>query len=73
MPDEMTAETIIEEIKELAPDQQTKVIQFAIELAQSKQLSADELVELARKLVESEDPAEKLRLRSAFKRGFYGE
>ena len=69
----MTAEAIIEEIKDLAPEQQTKVIQFAIELAQSKQLNPDELVELAKKLIDSEDPAEKLRLRSAFNRGFYGE
>jgi hypothetical protein len=69
----MTADVIIEGIKELPPEQQTRVIQFAIELAQSKQLNADELVELAKKLVESDDPVEKLRLRSAFKRGFYGE
>lgn len=69
----MTTAAIIEEIKQLSPAEQSEVIQFAFELAKSRRLSAAELGELAEQLANSEDPAEKLRLRSAMTRGFYGE
>jgi hypothetical protein len=69
----MTAATVIEEIKHLAPKEQAEVIQFAVELARSRQLTAQELGELADRLAESEDPAEIIRLKSAMTRGFYGE
>jgi hypothetical protein len=69
----MTAATVIEEIKHLAPNEQAEVIQFAVELARSRQLTARELGELADRLAESSDPAEIIRLRSAMTRGFYGE
>ena len=49
------------------------VIQFAVELARSRQLSAEELGDLADQLARSDDPAEIIRLRSAMTRGFYGE
>ena len=69
----MTAATVIEEIKQLAPNEQAEVIQFAVELARSRQLTAQELGELADRLAESTDPAEIIRLKSAMTRGFYGE
>jgi len=68
----MTAAKVIDEIKHLPPDEQAEVIQFAFELARSRQLSAEELEELADKLAASDDPAEIVRLKSAMTRGFYG-
>ena len=69
----MTAATVIEEIKHLAPHEQAEVIQFAVELARSRQLTAQELGGLADRLADSNDPAEIIRLKSAMTRGFYGE
>ncbi len=69
----MTAAKIIEEIKHLPPSEQVEVIQFAVELARSRQLTAQELGQLADQLAESEDPAEIIRLKSAMTRGFYGD
>jgi hypothetical protein len=69
----MTAAKVIDEIKQLPPGEQAEVIQFAIELAHRRQLSAQELGELGNKLATSNDPAEIVRLKSAMKRGFYGE
>ena len=45
----------------------------AFELARHRQLSADELGDLAERLAASNDPAEITRLRSAEMPGFYGE
>ena len=69
----MTAAKVIEEIDELPPEEQAKVIQHALKLARKRQLSADELGELADRLANTNDPAEIVRLRSAMTRGFYGE
>ena len=69
----MTAAKVIEEIKQLPPGEQAEVIQFATELARSRQLTGQELGELASRLAESKDPAEIIRLKSAMTRGFYGE
>jgi len=69
----MTAAKVIEEIEHLPPNEQAEVIQFAVELARSRQLTPQELGQLADRLAESEDPAEIIRLKSAMTRGFYGE
>ena len=69
----MTAAKVIEEIDDLPPDEQAKVIQHAFQLARQPQLSADELGEMAERLAESNDPAEIIRLKSAITRGFCGE
>ena len=69
----MTAAKVIEEMDGLPPDEQAKVIQHAFELARRRQLSADELGDLAQRLAASTDPAEIVRLKSAMTRGFYGE
>ena len=69
----MTAAKVIEELDGLPPEEQAKVIQHVFDLAQRRQLSADELGDLAERLANSSDPAEILRLKSAMTRGFYGE
>jgi hypothetical protein len=69
----MTAAKVIEEIDDLPPEEQARVIQHAFKLAQHRQLSADELGDLAERLAASNDPVEIIRLKSAMTRGFYGE
>ena len=69
----MTAAKVIEELDELPPEEQAKVIEHALKLARKRQLSADELGELADRLATTQDPAEIIRLKSAMTRGFYGE
>ena len=68
----MTAAKVIEEIDDLPPEEQVKVIQHAFDLARQRQLSADELGDLAERLAASTDPAEIIRLKSAMTCGFYG-
>src|SRR5256885_9616766 len=58
----------LEEIKQLQPDEQAQVIQFAIELARRRQLSAKELGDMAERLAQATDPAEVVRLRSEERR-----
>jgi len=69
----MTATVVIEEIKQLPRAEQSRVLQFAFELARERQLSGEALAELARQMADSNDPAEKKRLREEIHRGFYGE
>jgi uncharacterized membrane protein len=69
----MTATKVIDEIKQLPPNEQAEVIRFTLELARSRQLSGKELGELADRLANPKDPAEIVRLKSAMTRGFYGE
>ena len=68
----MTAAAVIEEIEQLPPEEQSRVIQFAIELARKRQFTGKELGELARRMVETKDPAEADRLQEEIVRGFYG-
>jgi len=69
----VSSAAIIKGIRELPPAEQLEVIRFAIDLAQTRQLTADELGDLAEKLANATDPTEIGRLRSAMKCGFYGE
>ena len=69
----MSANSVIEEIEQMSPEEQSRVIQFAIEFARKRQLSGKELATLAQRMVESDDPAGVTRLKSALTRGFYGE
>jgi hypothetical protein len=69
----MTATSVIEEIEQMPPEEQSRVIQFAIEFARKRRLSGKELAVLAQQMVESDDPAEVAKLKSALTRGFYGE
>ena len=68
----MRAIEVIDDIRQLPPAEQAEVIRFAIGLARNRQLSGEELGQLADQLAKSEDPAEIARLRSAMTRGFYG-
>ena len=69
----MTATGVIEEIKQLPRAEQSRVIQFAFELARQRQLPGKQLSELAQRMVDSDDPAEVDRLKAEITRGFYGE
>jgi hypothetical protein len=68
----MTVSELIEEIKRLSPEDQTAVIRFAYELDAARKLSGDELSTLAERMVKSESNADKMMLRDAIIRGFYG-
>jgi hypothetical protein len=69
----MTATAVIEEIKHLPRAEQSRVIQFALELSRARQLSGEELGKLAQQMVDSKDPSEIKKLREEIHRGFYGE
>jgi hypothetical protein len=68
----MTARAVIEEIEQMPPEDQSRVIQFVNELARKRQLTGEELGELARRMVETNDTAEADRLKEEIVRGFYG-
>ena len=69
----MTASSVIEEIKQLPRGEQSRVIRFAFELARQRQMSGENLSELAQRMADANDPAEAQRLRDEIHRGFYGE
>lgn len=69
----MTAAKVIEEIQNLPREEQSRVVQFAFELARSRQLSGPEIATLAEKMLSATDAAEKARLRAEITRGFYGD
>jgi hypothetical protein len=68
----VSASEVIEEIQRLTPSEQAEVIQFAYQLDAERMLSGEELGALAKRRIESADPAEKLRIREELTRGFYG-
>lgn len=68
----MTANAVIEEIRQLSPGEQSRVIQFALELARSRRLAGNELSALAKRMVESDDLAEVEKIKTALAHGFYG-
>ncbi|MEI6395906.1 MAG: hypothetical protein WCT12_32980 [Verrucomicrobiota bacterium] len=68
----MTAIEIIEEIKRLPEAEQNRVIQFARNADENRQLSPDDLGKLARQMVEAKTPVEADRLKEEIVRGFYG-
>jgi hypothetical protein len=76
----MSAAQVIEEIKQLPRAEQTRVLQFALEMARehqllgkSRALSPNELGELAERMVEAKDPVEADQLKEEIVRGFYGD
>lgn len=68
----MTGVEVIEEIKRLSRQEQSKVIEFTRHLAESQRLTPEELGELANRMVECNDTAEADRLQEKIVRGFYG-
>ena len=69
----MTAAKVIEEIRLLPREEQSRVIEFAFELARQRQLSGKELSRLAQRIVDTNDAVEAEKLKSEITRGFYGE
>jgi hypothetical protein len=69
----MTAAKVIEEIMHLSREEQSRVLEFALELKRKRQLSGEELSALAQRMVDSDGPAEVERLKSEITRGFYGD
>jgi len=69
----MTATQIIREIDDLPPTELAKVVRHTKELDKRRQLSGEELGELAQQMVDATDPAEVERLKAEITRGFYGE
>ncbi len=69
----MTAAKVIEEIMHLPREEQSRVVEFALELKRRRRLSGAELTALAQKMVDADDPAEVEKLKSEITRGFYGE
>ena len=67
----MTANEIIEEIKQLHPKEQLGVIRFAYQLDSKRRLTGKELAELAERMVNTTDRAEEAIIREAMIRGFY--
>lgn len=68
----MTAAKIIEEIKNLPPDQQAEVIRFTYRLEAERKLTGSELSALAKRMTQTSDSAEAALVREAIVRGFYG-
>ena len=68
----MTAPEVIQEIKRLPRQERRKVIEYARNEADAEQLLPEELVELARRMVEAPTEEEAERLKAELKRGFYG-
>ena len=68
----MTAVEIIEEIKRLPRAEQNRVIDFVRKAGEVHPLTPDELGELAKEMVEADDPAKADQLQSQIVRGFYG-
>ena len=69
----MTAAKVIEEIMHLPREEQSRVVEFAFELARKRQLSGKELSALAQRMVDADDLAEVERLKAEITRGFYGD
>ena len=67
----MTAVEIIEEIKRLPREEQSRVIEFARKAGETRPLTPEELGQLAKRMVEAKDPAEADRLQQEIVRGFY--
>jgi isocitrate/isopropylmalate dehydrogenase len=69
----MTAIEVIEEIRQMPREEQSRVLEFAFELARKRQLSGNEISALAQRMVDSKDPLEVEKLKAEITRGFYGE
>ena len=69
----VSAAQVIEKIQHLTPAEQAKVIEFAYRLDAERMLSGKELGALAKRMIETSDPVEKLRIREELTRGFYGD
>ncbi len=71
--DRVSANDVIEEIRQLPPSEQAEVIRFAYRLDAERILSGKELGALAQQMIAASDPIEKLKIREEMTRGFYGD
>jgi len=69
----MSAAEIIEQIRQLPEHEREKVKRFTQLNLEPGQLSGKELADLAKKMIETSDPAEADRLEKEIIRGFYGD
>jgi hypothetical protein len=69
----MSAAEIIEQIRQLPDDEREKVKRFTQSNLEPGQLSGKELADLAKKMIETSDPAEADRLEKEIIHGFYGD
>ena len=69
----MTAAKVIEDLLHLPREEQSRVLEFAFQLARKRQLSGKDLSALAQRMLDSDDPAKVERLKSEITRGFYGD
>jgi hypothetical protein len=69
----VTAAKVIDEIMHLPREEQSRVLEFAFDLARKRQLPGKELSALAQRMVDADDPGEVARLKSEITRGFYGD
>ena len=68
----VTAEQIIEQIKQLDANELRLVIYFAYKLDAERKLTGPELSRLGERLVSTSDEVEAARIRETISHGFYG-
>jgi hypothetical protein len=69
----VTAAKVIEEILHIPREEQSRVLDFTLEIKRKRRLSGKELSAVAQQMVDSSDPAEVERLKLENTRGFYGD
>jgi hypothetical protein len=69
----VSAGQIIDAFKQLPPDEQARVADFVRKFDKGRQLSGKQLGNLAKEMVETEDPEKKSRVRERIVKGFYGD
>jgi hypothetical protein len=67
----VTATQIIDEIKNLSPEEQAGIVRFVYQLDAERKLSGPELSALAERLIAA-DPVEASRVHETIVSGFYG-
>jgi hypothetical protein len=69
----MNADAIIDEIKNLSPSEQERVVEFVHRLQKRRPWSGEKLSEYEKRMVETSDPAEAQRLKEQIVAGFFGD
>ncbi|HYE31487.1 MAG TPA: hypothetical protein VEH27_08670 [Methylomirabilota bacterium] len=69
----MSADQIIEDIKHLPREEQSRVVQFAVELARTRQATPERLAQIATEMLATTDASEKKRLEAELTSGFFGD
>ena len=68
----MDASAIIDEIKNLPPGEQGRVLEFVHELEKQLRWGGEKLSQYEKRMVETTDPAEAQRLKDQIVAGFFG-